>query len=60
MAVVNYQEWQRNARDSDRADNGRVTTMVVGEKSAGAGIEILQVHETWLPDDVVAAGDFDF
>jgi hypothetical protein len=60
MAVVNYEEWQRAAKASDRANNGRATTMVVGEKRSGEGIEILQVHETWLPDDAVAAGDFNF
>lgn len=59
MAVVNYQEWQKAAKDSDQANNGRITTMVLGEKSSG-GVEILQVHETWLPDEVVATGDFDF
>ncbi|MDW4550291.1 nuclear transport factor 2 family protein [Defluviimonas sp. D31] len=59
MAVVNYQEWQKAAKDSDQPNNGRITTMVLGEKPSG-GVEILQVHETWLPDDVVATGDFDF
>ncbi|HSM40215.1 MAG TPA: nuclear transport factor 2 family protein [Afifellaceae bacterium] len=60
MAVVNYQEWQRNAKDSDQPNNGRLTTMVVGARPSGDGIEILQVHETWLPEEVVAEGDFDF
>jgi hypothetical protein len=60
LAVVNYREWQRNARDSDEANNGRVTTMVVRDRGTGAAPEILQVHETWLPRDVVASGDFDF
>ena len=60
MAVVNYEEWQRNAKESDQPSNARVTTMVMGEKPANGGVEILQVHETWLPDQVVAAGDFDF
>ena len=59
MAVVNYQEWQKAATDSDQSNNGRITTMVLGEKHSG-GVEILQVHETWLPGEVVAAGDFDF
>jgi hypothetical protein len=59
MAVVNYQEWQKAAKDSDRPNNGRITTMVLGEKAPGS-IEILQVHETWLPEEVVAAGDFEF
>ncbi len=60
MAVVNYEEWQKGAKDSDQPNNGRVTTMVVGEKASGKGVEILQVHETWLPDEVVADGDFSF
>ena len=59
MAVVNYQEWQKAAKDSDQPNNGRITTMVLGEKPTG-GVEILQVHETWLPEEVVGAGDFDF
>ena len=60
IAVVNYKEWQRGAKDSDRASNGRVTTMVLGEKPSGAGIEILQVHETWLPVEMQDAGDYEF
>ncbi len=60
MAVVNYEEWQRNAKDSHQCNNGRVTTMVVGEKASGMGVEILQVHETWLPNEIVAEGDFSF
>ena len=60
MAVVNYEEWQRDARDSEQPNNARVTTMVVGEKPANGGVEILQVHETWLPEEDVAKGDFDF
>lgn len=59
-AVVNYHEWQRNAKDSDQPNNGRITTMVVGAKPSGDGVEILQVHETWLPEEIVAAGNFDF
>ena len=59
IAVVNYHEWQRNAKDSDDPNNGRVTTMVVRDRGAGAP-EILQVHETWLPKDVVLSGDFNF
>ncbi len=59
MAVVNYQEWQKAAKDSDQPNNGRITTMVLRERPSG-GVEILQVHETWLPEDMVATGDFDF
>lgn len=60
LGVVNYHEWQRNAKDSDEPNNGRVTTMVVRDRGTGATPEILQVHETWLPKDIVASGDFDF
>jgi hypothetical protein len=60
LAVVNYHEWQRNAKDSDEPNNGRITTMVVRDRGKGAAPEVLQVHETWLPKDVVASGDFDF
>lgn len=60
MAVANYQEWQRNARDSDKPDNGRIVTMVLGMRPSHGGIQILQVHETWLPEEIVAAEDFDF
>ncbi|MCU9849254.1 nuclear transport factor 2 family protein [Defluviimonas sp. WL0024] len=60
MAVVTYQEWQRGAKDSDDPENGRVTTMVLGKGAGDRGLTILQVHETWLPEEVVAKGDFDF
>jgi len=60
MAVVNYEEWQRDAKDSDKPNNGRLTTMVVGAKPAGDGLHILQVHETWMPEEVQEAGDYDF
>jgi hypothetical protein len=60
LAVVNYHEWQRSAKDSAEPNNGRVTTMVVRDRGQGAGPEILQVHETWLPKETVASGDFDF
>ena len=60
VSVVNYDEWQRSAKDSAEPNNGRVSTMVVRDRGQGAGPEILQVHETCLPKEIVAAGDFDF
>jgi hypothetical protein len=60
LAVVNYCEWQRNAKDSDPPNNGRVTTMVVRDRGASRDPEIMQVHETWLPNDIVRDADFDF
>ena len=60
LAVVNYQEWQRDARDSDEPNNGRLTTMVISDRGEGREPEILQVHETWLPADIVQTADFAF
>ena len=56
--VVNYEEWERNARDSTPPDNGRLSTMVLRDR--GDRLEILHVHETWLPAEVMAAGPYDF
>ncbi|HZD26807.1 MAG TPA: nuclear transport factor 2 family protein [Alphaproteobacteria bacterium] len=60
VAVVNYHEWQRDAKDSDEPNNGRITTMVVRDRGESQGHEILQVHETWLPADTVQSADFAF
>jgi hypothetical protein len=60
LAVVNYHEWQRDAKDSDSPNNGRITTMVVRDRGESREPEILQVHETWLPDEVVKNADFEF
>ncbi len=60
LSVVNYQEWQCNAKDSEEPNNGRITTMVVRDRGMDAIPEILQVHETWLPKDIVASGNFAF
>ena len=59
IVVVNYDEWQRGAKDSDDPNNGRRTTMVLRDLD-GDAFEFLQVHETWLPKDVVESGDFNF
>ena len=55
--VATYQEWQRNARASAAPNNARITTAVF---AAGPPLRWLQVHETWLPADVAAAGPYDF
>jgi len=60
LAVINYHEWQRGAKDSDEPNNGRVTTMVMRRRDPKRGPEILQVHETWLPPGVQQAGDYSF
>lgn len=58
VLIVTYEEWERNARDSTPPDNGRLSTMVLRDR--GDDFEILHVHETWLPSDVMAAGPYDF
>jgi hypothetical protein len=60
LTVVNYHEWQRGSKDSDKPNNGRLTTMVIRDRGERQGPEILQVHETWLPADVVESADFVF
>ena len=60
LAIVIYREWQRGAKNSDEPENGRITTMVVGPRLSGDGLEILHVHETWLPREEVEKADFDF
>lgn len=56
--VVTYEEWERNAQDSTPPDNGRLSTMVL--RNRGDRLQILHVHETWLPSEVMAAGPYDF
>lgn len=59
VVMVSYKEWQRDAKDSDEPNNGRQTSMLMRDRDAD-GLEILMVHETWLPEDVVKNGDFNF
>ena len=55
--VVTYEEWQRNALQSSPPDNGRLATALFRR---GPPLEWLHVHETWLPEAVMAAGPYDF
>ena len=55
--IVTYTEWQRNAINSDEADNGRLTTAVL---STTKPFRWLHIHETWLPEEIAAAGPYDF
>ena len=55
--IATYQEWQRDARASAAPNNARIATAVF---AAGPPLRWLQVHETWLPAAVAAAGPFDF
>ena len=57
VALATYEEWQRNAMASTPADNGRVASVLIRFNEP---MRWLQVHETWLPADVIAAGRYDF
>jgi len=56
--LVTYQEWQKGARNSKPANNGRVSTAILRDE--GERLVWLHVHETWLPDEIMAAGPYDF
>jgi len=56
-AVAQYEEWQRNDHESPGSGSGRVSTVIF---SLGDELQWLHVHETWLPEDIVAADHFDF
>ena len=59
--LVNYQEWQRNALQSKPENNGRLSSAVfVDDKDAPNGVKWFHVHETWLPDAVIAAEAYDW
>ena len=55
--LATYEEWQRNALASDPPDNGRVATVVFKQSEP---LKWLHVHETWLPEPIMAAGPYDF
>jgi hypothetical protein len=57
QVVATYTEWQRNAMNSDNADNGRLTTVML---SRGKPLRWLHVQETWLPEDIATAGPYNF
>ena len=59
--LVTYEEWQRNALNSEPSDNGRVSTALFHQTpTAPGGLLWQHVHETWLPTEVMAAGPYDF
>lgn len=55
--LATYEEWQRNGLASTPPDNGRVATVLFG---TGECLRWLHIHETWLPQEVMAAGPYDF
>ena len=57
IAVAQYEEWQHNKQESPGVGSGRISTVIF---SLGDKLQWLHVHETWLPEDIVQADDFDF
>ena len=55
--LATYEEWQRNATVTATGNNGRFSTVLLTRSKP---FRWLHVHETWLPEDVVAADAFDF
>lgn len=55
--LATYEEWQRNAKASDPPDNARVATVIFKDDEL---LKWLHVHETTMPDDLIAQGTFDF
>ena len=55
--LATYEEWQRNALASTPADNGRISTVLFRQEER---LKWLHVHETWLPEEIMAAGPYDF
>lgn len=55
--LATYEEWQRNARASQPADNGRIATVLF---STGNQLEWKHIHETWLPIQTMVADLYDF
>ena len=55
--VATYEEWQRNALASKPPDNGRIATVIF---SLGEQLKWCHIHETWLPDEIIAADSYSF
>lgn len=55
--LATYEEWQRNAKASSPPNNGRVATVLFKIEKR---LKWLHVHETWLPQDIMQAGPYNF
>lgn len=61
LVVATYEEHQRGARRAIAPDNARRSTVVFVEDADRPGRLLWRLlHETWLPDDELAALAFDF
>ena len=59
--TVTYQEWQRNAMQSIPENNGRLSSAILlTDEQAPNGFKWFHVHETWLPDPIIAVEPFNW
>jgi hypothetical protein len=59
--LIAYEEWQHHAVNTPVSENGRISTaLLIRDASLPGGLRWLHVHETWLPDAVQKAGDYNF
>lgn len=54
--MATYTEWQIGSKRTP-TKNGRLSSVILTKQWP---MKWLQVHETWLPEDVQAAGPYDF
>lgn len=57
LVLATYEEWQRDATASTPENNGRVSSVLFRRND---DLRWLHVHETWLPEELMAAGPYDF
>jgi len=61
FALVTYEEWGKNAKNAISTNNGRISSVLFQANAfAPNGFEWIHLHECWLPEEVVQAGNFDF
>lgn len=56
--LATYEEWQRNALASTPPNNARLATVLFRVEEQR--LRWLHIHETWLPEALMAAGPYDF
>ena len=61
VVLVSYEEWQHHAVNTPVSQNGRISTALLAvDNTQPNGLRWLHVHETWLPDEIQKAGNYDF
>jgi len=61
LVIADCLQWQRNARQSTPANNGRcISAAFARDETRPNGLRWLYAHETWLPEEEMARGNYDF